>query len=399
MVVMNERFAPPACFRDAADQAHELAAAQSGSDDFGGTDYREGLRILLLSMDRDPRFTARGRRVAWGSVVATLAARANAIKSMKDNPGFDAQPLLRPVVITGIPRTGTTALHKLMAVDPQFQGLETWLNAAPQPRPPRETWDDNPLFQEVAQQLTARYVAVPGVVAAHEMATAEVDECLFVLRQSFVSNLWNSGWYAPGYDAWWQSQSERESYRHYARVVQLVGHKEPERRWLLKNPGHIANLDLVFAVFPDAKVIITHRDPAKAVPSLCSLMMKSHPLMDESPPDLRAKLMLARETEKWAEAVQDAHLVARAHKGQVIDVVHADFHRAPMETIERIYGFAGLELSDATRSAMAQRIAEDPERQHGAHRYDITEFGMTQEAIRERFGDYIQRFDLVETRT
>ena len=396
MVVMSEGYDPPERFWDAGDRAHELAAERAGSSDFGGDDYLEGLRIVLLSMDRDPRFTPRGRRIAWGSVINTLAARANAIRSMRDNPGFDDQPLLRPVVITGIPRTGTTALHKLMAVDPQFQGLETWLNAAPQPRPPRATWESNPLFREVADQLAARYSAAPGAAVAHEMAVAEVDECLFVLRQSFVSNLWNSGWHAPSYDAWWQTQSERESYRHYVRVVQLVGCREPGKRWLLKNPGHIANLDLVFAVFPDAIVIHTHRDPAKAVPSLCSLLMKSHPLMDEGPADVRARLLLARETEKWASAVEDARRVARTHGAQMFDVIQADLHREPMAVVRRIYAFAGLDLTPEVAAAMERRIADDPERQHGVHRYDIADYGMTEDAIRARFGDYVQRFGLLE---
>lgn len=394
MVVMVERFAPPSRFWDAEDLAHELAVAQAGGEDFGGADYREGLRVLLLSMDHDPCFTERGRRLAWGLVVGALAARAHAIGSMKAHPGFDARPIRRPLVITGIPRTGTTALHKLLALDPQFQGMETWLNAAPQPRPPRETWAANPRFRETMQQLAARYATVPGARAAHEMAAEEVDECLFLLRQGFVSNFWNCGWSAPSYDAWWQNRSEAASYRHYARVLQLVGHAEPDRTWLLKNPGHVAHLELVFAVFPDALVVQTHRDPASAAPSLCSLLMKSHALMEEGDPQVRARLMLAREVEKWAKAASDAEAVKAAHPGRVLDVVHADFHARPIETVERIYAFAGLELALEIRSAMVARIALDPERRHGEHRYALSDFGMSAEAIRERFGDYVARYDL-----
>lgn len=398
MVTMNEAFAPPLRFWDASDQAHEQAAKAAGAADFGGDDYREGLRILLLSMDQDPQFTERGRRIAWGGVVSALTARANAVRSMLENSGFDSAPLLSPIVITGIPRTGTTALHKLMAVDSQFQGLETWLNASPQPRPPRETWERNPLFHEMSAQLAARYAAVPGVKAAHEMAAEEVDECLFVLRQSFVSNLWNCGWSAPSFDAWWQNQSERASYEHYARIVRLVGSREPDKRWLLKNPGHIANLDHLLAVFPDARVIVTHRDPAKAVPSLTSLLMKGRPLMEDGDPVVHAHLMLARETEKWAKAVHSAERVRQQHRSQILDVIQSDFHARPMETIEQIYAFAGIELTADSRSAMLERIAADPEGQHGAHRYDISDFGMTESAIRERFGIYMAQFDLVRAR-
>ncbi len=143
------------------------------------------------------------------------------------------------------------------------------------------------------------------------MVAEEVDECCLVLRQGFVSNLWSCGWSAATYDAWWQCQSEEASYGHYYRCMQLIGSNEPERRWLLKNPGHIDNLDLLFAVFPDAKVIQTHRDPAKAVPSLCALLMQLHPIMEEGRYEQRAHNMLAREVAKWAKAVRKAKACAK----------------------------------------------------------------------------------------
>jgi hypothetical protein len=266
------------------------------------------------------------------------------------------------------------------------------------PRPPRETWGTHPLFQQTVEQLKQRYDATPKSRAAHLMVAEEVDECCLVLRQSFVSNLWTCGWSAATYDAWWQCQSELPSYHHFAGTLQLMGANEPEKRWLLKNPGHIANLDLLFAVFPDALVIQTHRDPARAVPSLCALLMHLHPIMEEGRYQQRAHNMLARETAKWSAAVRDAEVVRRARPGQVLDVVHADFHHDPMRTIERIYAFARLELSPEVRSAMAQRIEVKPEMSHGLHTYDVADFGMTQEEIRERFSDYISRFDLTERR-
>jgi hypothetical protein len=389
--------APPPRFADALDQLHDKVAKDTGTTDFGGTDYLPGLRVLLQSMDYDPHFTERGRAIAWGMVVDVLKGRAHAIKSMKDNPGFDRHAILSPVVITGIPRTGTTALHRLMAVDERFQGLQTWLLDSPMPRPPIETWESYPEFQKSAAIIEARYAAAPQKRAAHHIAAEEVHECCMILRQSFVSNLWSCGWSAPTYDAWWQCQSEAAAYQHYYRCVQLIGCNEPEKRWLLKNPGHIENLDLLFAVFPDAKVIQTHRDPAKAVPSLCSLLMQLHPMMEgEERYQQRAHIMLAREVAKWAKAVQRADAVRPLHEGKVLDVVHGDFHRDPMGTLERIYAFIGMDIPDHTRVGLAQRIEEKPELAHGVHRYNIADFGLTEDEVRERFGDYFARFDLLE---
>ena len=161
MAGMEERFAPPERFADASDHLHDLVAQQLGTRDFGPDDYLPGLKVLLMSMDYDPHFSERGRRIAWGHLFSGLFGRAHAIKSMAENPGFDRHAITRPIVITGIPRTGTTALHKLLAADPRFQGLQTWLVGAPMPRPPRETWESHPLFQRTVEQLKQRYDAAP----------------------------------------------------------------------------------------------------------------------------------------------------------------------------------------------------------------------------------------------
>lgn len=393
---MELQFDPPRRFRGALDQLHQTVTQASGLTDFGGDDYLPGLTVLLQSMDYDAQFSEVGRRAAWGMLVEVLRGRAHAVQSMKDNPGFDAQPLLSPVVITGVPRTGTTALHRLLAVDPRFQGLQTWLLDSPMPRPPIETWDQYPQFLKTRAGLDTRYAATPNAKAAHFRAAEEVHECCMVMRQSFVSNLWSSGWSAASYDAWWQCQSEAAAYDHLRRCVQLIGSNERSKRWLLKNPGHIEHLDLLFAVFPDARVIQTHRDPAKAVPSLVSLLMNGNNLMEGNRPQQRAEILLRREVAKWANAVRKAEEVRKRHPAQVLDVVHADFHARPMEVVERIYRFIGMDIPEETRPALQRRIDEKPEMQHGVHRYSIADFGMTEDEAREPFTDYIARYDLLE---
>jgi len=389
---------PPPAFRHALERAHDVVTAETGLTDFGEGDYLPGLTVLLQSMDYDPHFTEVGRRAAWGMVVGVLRGRAQAVAAMKANPGFRGALLLAPVVITGVPRTGTTALHRLLAVDPRFQGLQTWLLDNPMPRPPMDTWGEYPEFRRTAAQLEAQHAAAPGQKAAHFRAAEEVHECCMVLRHSFVSNLWSCGWSAAVYDAWWQCQSEEHAYRYYADCVRLIGLNDPGKRWLLKNPGHIEHLDLLFAVFPDAKVIQTHRDPARAVPSLVSLLMNLNRVMEDDRVEQRAQNLLRREVAKWASAVDKAEAVRQAHPGQVLDVVHADFHARPMAVVEAIYAFIGMDIPQDTRAALARRIADKPELQHGAHRYSITEFGMSEEEARAPFADYIARHDLLEAR-
>ncbi len=394
---MDASYDPPTQFRTASDQLHDIVAKELGTSDFGPPDYLPGLHVMLQSMDYDPHFHEQGRRLAWGQMVGCLRSRASAIKSMKDIPGFDAQPIRSPVVITGIPRTGTTALHRLMAVDPRFQGLQTWLIDSPMPRPPMESWGLYPQFRKTVAGLDAQHAASPDSRAAHYRAAEEVHECCMVLWHSFNSNIWACGsWSSPTYDAWRQCQSEVAAYDYYYKCVQLIGSNEPEKRWLLKNPGHIEQLDLLFAIYPDARVIQTHRDPAKAIPSLCALLMHLHPIYEEGRSEQRAHNMLAREVAKWARDIGRCDAVRDQFPGQVLDVIHGDFHRNPMAVLEQIYQFIDMDIGEDLRSAFARRIAEKPELQHGVHRYGLADFGVSAERVREQFGDYVQRFDLME---
>ena len=321
-------------------------------------------------------------------------SRAIAVREMKALPGLDEAPIRRPVVITGLHRTGTTALHKLLSLDPRFQGLESWLTLAPSPRPPRASWEGNAHFQRTLRLLAARFAGAPELKAAHAMAAGEVDECGGVLFHSFNSLVWSSAWSASSYEAWRLTQDVRPAYRYFQGVLRLIGGAEPERRWLLKHPPHVAHLDVLFETFPDALVIQTHRDPGKAIPSLCSLVLASHDLMEEGRKDQRARLMGPREASRAAQALRDAQPVRRSRGGQVLDVLHADFHADPLATVQRIYPFVGLDLTPGVEAAMAARIAAAPERGHGTHRYEAATFGIGEDEVREQFAWYMDAFDL-----
>ena len=394
MLGVEEGFPAPDRFSGASDQLHELASKQIGASDFGPGDYETGLRVLLESMDYDPRFSERGRRIAWGGLLTTLCSRGIAAREMKQLPLLDKIPLHRPVVITGLHRTGTTALHKLLSLDQRFQGLQCWLAVSPMPRPPREEWEGIPAFRQVMKQLGGRFAGAPDLRAAHDMAAEEVDECGGILFQGFTSLVWTSAWSAASYDAWWQTQSERPAYAYFRRALQLIGSNEPEKRWLLKHPPHIGNLDLLFETFPDAVVIQTYRDPGEAIPSLCSLVLANHDLMEVGRKDQRARLLGHRMTGWAAKALRTAEPVRRAHRDRIIDVRHADFHRDPMGVIRRLYPFIGLQLAPEVEGAMEARVAARPEWRHGPHRYNAADFGQTEEEIREQFGPYLDQFDL-----
>jgi hypothetical protein len=222
------------------------------------------------------------------------------------------------------------------------------------------------------------------------MRADDVDECLEVLKQNFCSNYYGSSIRVPRYDTWWSTQSEAPSYQRYYKVIQLIGADSPDQTWLLKNPGHVTTLDLLLDTFPDACVVQTHRDPAKALGSICSVLRQSRGIVE--PPDAVVPEELgARELDYWSQALDDADLKRSRAPDQFIDIHQSDIHQRPMEVVQRIYAKFGLTLSDEVEKLMRDRIDRNPEGSHGEHRYTLETFGLSEKQVRERFGGYIQR--------
>ena len=385
----------PERFTGAEDALHAAASGATGLNDFGASaEYMPGLTQLLIALDGDgPCFAAGGREFGWNAIISALVSRLVLVDGLRKHPGASQTMPRRPLVITGIPRTGTTALHKLISVDPQFQGLEKWLTVFPQPRPPRETWGAHAQFQATAAGLEAFFNAAPEMRAAHNIAADQVDECLEILKHSFCSNLWGSSFRAPRYDSWWREQSELPAYRYLARALGLIGAPDREKTWLLKNPGHIMQLPALFEVFPDACVVHTHRDPVQALPSLASVLTMARRVCEGERVDKHE--IGRREVENWARATEAAiEARERLPKKQFVDIRQKDFQADPIGTVRRIYGHFGFRLSAEAEDAMRERARQNPERAHGAHDYTPDEFGLAAGVIRERFARYITTYGL-----
>lgn len=381
---------PSARFTDLENELHSAASRATGLHDFGSQDYREGLRVLLQSYDTDPQLTELGWKFAYGSVLGTLIARLHTQSGWTKHSPQSTAPIRKPLVITGIPRTGTTALHKLLSMDPQFQGLEHWLTETPMVRPPRQEWDSHPAYRGSAANLEAYFSMMPEMRKAHDMVADEVDECLEILRQSFVSNRFGSSTYIPSYDSWFFAQRENQSYRRYADVLRLIGADEPGKRWLLKNPGHIASIEALFEVFPDACVVHTHRDPLSAIPSLCSVLHMARRVFEGD--RARADVIGPRECAYWRKALDDTDAARRLRPYQFFDIDHRRFRADPLGTVRELYTHFELELSGPAEQAMRRWILASPTSRHGEHRYNGDQFGISPADIRDSFADYRHRF-------
>lgn len=368
-------------------ELHEAAIGESGLSDFGGSEYIDPLMLLIGEVNESPRnkqIEPRFRSIAINALKSRLASEAG----WKKYPQALAQPIERPVVITGLPRSGTTILHFLMSVDPQFQWTPRWIGEAPLPRPSRDAWEDHPQFQAVHQRLEAQFAANPGLRAAHDMGAALADECITLMIQSFMSNTFNSTLPLPGYRAWWYSAGEEPSYRRYKDNLRLIGLNDPDKTWLLKNPSHSYGLDPLLKVFPDARVIILHRNPVETIASGASLTWRNAAFWDKEEVGPIRLDIYARATERMAQAR------AEHPHANIFDLHYRDLVGDKMGAIQRIYDHYGLTLSEATAEAMQAFIMDNPQGKHGAHKYSSDEFGITDDNVRDRFQNYISTFGL-----
>jgi hypothetical protein len=363
---------------------HESAARLTGLTDFGADDYTDGLAVLLESYACDAGLTPLGRKVARAGLRSALVARLLAQSGWEAFPEHAAVGVSRPVFVTGLPRSGTTALHRLLCADPGHQGLELWLAEVPQPRPPRDTWPAHPVFQRIQEAYQRHHIEHPEFMGVHYIAADTVEECWQLLRQSLRSVSYECLAHLPGYSAWLAGQDWTGPYRRHRRNLQLIGLHDAGRRWVLKNPSHLFALDAIMAVYPDALVIQTHRDPRAVIGSVCSLAAQATDGWSEV---FRATVIGTGQLELWARGLE-RFTAARSQydQAQFLDIEYAEFSADPVGTVESVYRHFGLDYTGAAADAVravhadAGRATARP-----AHRYALADFGLTDGQVLDRF--------------
>ena len=354
------------------------------SSDPGADDYAAGLAVLIESYERDAGLTEGGAKAARAMLRGALIARLLSEAGFAAHP--DGEPVTRPVFVTGLPRTGTTFLHRLLVADPASQGLEFWLAEAPQPRPERASWAENPAYQFIAAGLERHRATHPSFDAVHEIGADQVEECWQLLRQSFRAVSYECLAHLPAYSEWLVDQPWEPAYRRHKRNLQLIGQLDSSRRWVLKNPSHLFALDALMTVYPDALVIVTHREPRVAMASMCSLAAQasagwSSVFCDE----VIGRDQLAL----WSRGFSlFTGARSRYPAAQFADVAYQDLVADPLGVVGRVYEQFGLSLSGAAAGAMRELVPGPADRgPRPVHRYTLADFGLTGEEIDERFPD------------
>jgi hypothetical protein len=365
---------------------HASATKATGMDDFGVDDdnYREALSVLLESFRDDADLTELGSKMSRFFVRNALVARLVSEAAFKQYPQHIDVPIERPIFVTGLPRTGTTAIHRLLTADPSHQGLQLWLAEFPQPRPPRETWQDNPVFRQLDAQFTKAHEEDPDYTGLHYMTADEVEECWQLLRQSLHSVSYETLAHLPTYSRWLAAQDWTKPYRRHRKNLQLIGLNEPEKRWVLKNPSHLFALDALFATYPDALVVQCHRPAETIMASMCSLAQTT---ADGWSTTFDGAQIGADAMETWSRGLERFNTArAKYDPAQFCDVDYRELIADPLGTVAGIYRHFGMALTDEAQKAMADIHAES---QTGArapkHKYSLADYGLTVETVKERF--------------
>ncbi|MCD4533370.1 sulfotransferase [Nocardioides sp. cx-169] len=361
------------------------AVRTTGLSDFGGSAHEEGLRVLVEDLaSAEAGLTPRGNYFQRSEVKSALVGALLTQAQLAAHPEHADVPIERPVFVMGLPRTGTTALHRLLHADPAAQGLEMWLTQYPQPRPPRETWEADPIFTAMQEAFAAHHVEAPEFMGIHYIDATTVEECWRLLRQTGKSHSYESLAHVPRYTAWLAEQDWTDAYARHRANLQLVGLHDPDKRWVLKNPSHMTALDALMAVYPDALVVYTHRDPVVCLASSCSLSAETtagHSTTYVGDVIGRTQLDL------WSRAFHAFHDARPTYdQAQFADVAFTDLVSDPLGTMRGVYERFDLDWTPQAQTAITEI---DRESRSGSakpsHRYDLADYGLDEAQVRQAF--------------
>jgi hypothetical protein len=376
------------------DEQDLLGAARrkSGLADFGDDAFREPLRALLTAFEDDAGLSPLGRFTARSLVLQLLVTRLRVEALVRAHPEILAEEVRAPIVILGLPRTGTTHLHNLMSQDPALRTLPYWesLEPVPDAPDPRRPPEPDPRIERCARALRMVHWVMPLFPRMHEMEPEARHEEIQLLAVAFSTMLFEASYFVPGYRDWYRASDQTGAYRYLRRMLQVLQWLRGPRRWLLKSPQHLEQLGPLLTVFPDVRIVQTHRDPVRVTASMCTMAAYGLRMARERIDALAVGRYWAERIEVMLRAsVRDRPLLPPQ---QVRDVLFHEFMADDLATVERIYGFLGEPLTPAARDAMRAYLSAHARGRLGSIDYRLDDFGLDANERRRALAFYQQRF-------
>jgi hypothetical protein len=368
----------------------ETARRRAGLSDFGDAGFRAPLRMLLASLEEEARLTPLGRLIQRGRMVDLLVNRLRAEALLEARPEIREIDLGPVVVIAGLQRTGTTLLHRLLAADPRMRSLAAWEALSPLPWPGERPGRADARVRRARRAERGLAYLAPQFFAIHPAEHDAPEEDVLLLDVSFMSQAPEATFHVPRYAAWLERQDHGPAYRYMRKLMQILLWQRPGCSWVLKSPHHMEHVDELLQALPRARIVQTHRDPQKTLPSFWSMVAHARGVFS----DVVDAEEVARHWLRKTRRVLDRMGASRERWGadRFLDVSYDDLLDDPLGEVKRIYDFAGLELTGECRVEMERALRRNVQHRYGRHRYRVQDFGLTPREIEDALGAYRERF-------
>jgi len=366
------------------------ARAATGLEDFGDPNALDALERLVKASNEEARLSPAGAQRWMGNLVGIAINRLKIVDYLKKHPELLERPVEKPMFVFGLPRTGTTLTINLLSADPGRRCLLRWEALNPVPPAKKGELSTDLRCGAERQKLNLALSFAPEIAAAHFEEADSPSECQYAMQLSFCAQIFDSTLHIPSYSRWFLYEADYlPAFRFHKQLLQLL-QENNGGRWTLKNPWHPLFLDALREVYPDAQLVMTHRDPAEVVGSACSLLRHVRPMFTDSmsKEEIAAllletfDLMIARQN-----AYRDKH-----GADSIYDIQYAEQLRDPIGTMRKVYERFDTPFTTEVESSMTRLLNDNPQGKHGKHVYTLEEFGLTKEGVRQRYKDYIERF-------
>jgi len=370
------------------------ALRQAGRPRFHDLSFVEPMRVLLRSL-QEARLTAAGRSSMRARIVDLLANRLRVEEYLERFPEIRTEQIVAPCIIVGLPRTGTTMLHRLLSCDPNMTTLAWWESRNPVPFPDTNWGQPDARIAAARRQVQTILAAAPELAAMHPWDPEGPDEEFFLLEHSFYTFYSTVPVLMPHYASWAAAQDQTAAYRYLHLMLQfLQWQKRKAGRlgtcWVLKAPRHLGFMEYLFRVFPDARIIQTHRDPLRTIPSIASMYYAMWQMVGDAVDPLEVG---ACAQAHWAEALRRCMQVRDALPlGYAIDIDYRAFVRDAVGEVRRIYDFLGRSLSADIEPRMRSWVDENRRDKRAPHEYTLEKFGLSADKVRGEFAEYRRRY-------
>ena len=366
-------------------------ATEVGLDDYGDAAFRDGLDALWASALCEADLNEIGLLAVEAQVRGNLANRLRVHEWHRTHPDLSAAPVEAPLILVGMPRSGTTALSHLLAADPDNRSLLAWEANESIPPPTTATYGDDPRFATARAAPSAVDLINPGFKAIHHDEPDDAMECTLLHAQHFQSLIYSTTFNLRGYDEWLLA-SDWDGAARYHRLVLQVLQSECPGRWQLKSPQYGLLLDSVFSTYPDARMIVTHRDPVRIAASTFSLLRS----LTGTFSDVDHTEYIVNHWPDTLSALLDRAMDARDRIGEdsFFDVAYADVVKDPVAVVGTIYERFGIEWNPEKEAYFRRFHETHPQHQYGTHKYSLAEVGVDRAPLDARFERYSARYDV-----